>query len=64
MTDPRSGDRHAETPLTVRFSDDRRRLEDFAAATHTPVRRVVRDAVRAWLDKHTAGNGETGDQES
>ena len=52
MADDRAGDRHAETPLTVRFSKDR----------HTPVRRVVRDAVRHWLDKHTspdAGNGET-----
>lgn len=53
MTDPRSGDRHAETPLTVRFSEDRQRLEDYAAATGTPIRRVVRDAVKHWLDKDT-----------
>jgi hypothetical protein len=61
MTDPRSGDRHTENPLTVRFSEDRERLEDYAAATGIPIRRVVRDAVRHWLDKHTAGSGGTGE---
>ena len=53
-----TGDRHRETPVAVRFSEDRQRLEDFARDEGKPVHRVVRDAVRAWLDKH-AKNGNT-----
>ena len=48
-------DRHREKPLSVRFGEaERLRLEDYAAAAGLPVRRVVLDAVRAWLDAHAA----------
>lgn len=52
MPDQRTGDRHAEQPLTVRFGTDRSRLEDYSDRTGLAVRRIVRDAVRHWLDKH------------
>jgi hypothetical protein len=45
-------DRHREKPLSLRLGDQRQRLEDFARETRQPVRRVISDAVRAWLDKH------------
>jgi predicted DNA-binding protein len=54
-------DRHREKPLSVRLGAERQRLDDYARQTGQPVRRVIKDAVRAWLDKHTAGNGETGE---
>ena len=43
-------DRHREKPLSLRLGPDRQRLEDFATDTGQPVRRVIADAVRAWLD--------------
>jgi predicted transcriptional regulator len=46
-------DRHREKPLSLRLGPDRARLEDFARDTRQPVRRVITDAVRAWLDRHT-----------
>ena len=49
-----TGDRHRETPVAVRFSEDRQRLEDFAREHGKAVHRVIRDAVRAWLDKHAS----------
>ena len=45
-------DRHREKPLSLRLGPDRQRLEDFARDTRQPVRKVITDAVRAWLDKH------------
>jgi hypothetical protein len=46
-----AGDRHREKPLSLRFGEaERRRLEDYAAAVGLPVRRVVLDGVKAWLD--------------
>lgn len=51
-------DRHREKPLSLRLGADRERLEDYARDTGQPVRRVITDAVRAWLDKH-AKNGNT-----
>jgi hypothetical protein len=45
-------DRHRETPVAVRFSEDRQRLEDYAHGHGKAVHRVIRDAVRAWLDQH------------
>jgi hypothetical protein len=52
MTSSSSPDRHREKPLSVRLGAERQRLEDFARATGQPVRRVIADAVKAWLDKH------------
>jgi len=54
-------DRHTEKPLSIRLGAERQRLEDYAEQAGQPVRRVIKDAVRAWLDKHSAGNGETGE---
>jgi hypothetical protein len=45
-------DRHREKPLSLRLGDQRQRLEDFARDTHQPLRRIIADAVRHWLDKH------------
>jgi len=45
-------DRHREKPLSLRLGTDRQRTEDYAAAAGLPVRRVILDAVRAWLDRH------------
>lgn len=53
-----TGDRHREKPLSLRLGAERQRLEDYARDTGQPVRRVIADAVRAWLDKH-AKNGNT-----
>ena len=52
-------DRHREKPLSLRLGPDRERLEDFARDTGQPVRRVIADAVRAWLDKHAKTRGNT-----
>jgi hypothetical protein len=44
---------HREKPLSLRLPEDlRQRLEDFARATGQPVRKIIGDAVRAWLDRH------------
>jgi hypothetical protein len=45
-------DRHREKPLSLRLGPDRQRLEDYARDHGQPVRRVVTDAVKAWLDEH------------
>jgi hypothetical protein len=45
-------DRHREKPLSLRLGAERQRLEDFGRDTGQPVRRVIIDAVRAWLDTH------------
>ena len=50
-------DRHTEKPLSIRLGADRQRLEDFAEQADQPVRRVITDAIRAWLDKHAAQTG-------
>ena len=45
-------DRHRHDPITYRPAPDvRERLEHFARDTGQPVRRVIADAVRAWLDR-------------
>lgn len=51
-------DRHREKPLSLRLGAERQRLEDFARTTGQPVRRVIADAVRAWLDQHAPQTGE------
>jgi len=55
-------DRHREKPLSVRLGAERQRLEHFARDTGQPVRRVVTDAVKAWLDQHAARTGMNGKQ--
>lgn len=45
-------DRHREKPLSLRLGTERQRLEDYAREHGQPVRRVIADAVKAWLDKH------------
>ena len=45
-------DRHREKPLSLRLGPERQRLEDYARTAGQPVRRVIADAVKAWLDKH------------
>ena len=45
-------DRHREKPLSLRLGDQRERLEHFARRRGQPVRRVIADAVRHWLDEH------------
>jgi hypothetical protein len=52
-------DRHREKPLSLRLGAERQRLETFARDTGQPVRRVIADAVKAWLDKHAAKTGST-----
>lgn len=52
-------DRHREKPLSLRLGAERQRLEDYARDTGQPVRRVISDAVKAWLDKHAEITGET-----
>lgn len=47
-------DRHREKPLSLRLGAERQRLEDYARATGQPVRRIIADAVTAWLDQHEA----------
>jgi hypothetical protein len=47
-------DRHREKPLSVRLGPERQRLEHFARTAGQPVRRVISDAVKAWLDQHAA----------
>jgi len=47
-------DRHLEKPLSLRLGAERQRLEDYARDTGQPVRRVIADAVRAWLDGHAS----------
>jgi hypothetical protein len=57
-------DRHREKPLSLRLGAQRQRLEDYARDTGQPVRRVISDAVRAWLDRHaktTETTTETGE---
>lgn len=44
-------DRHREKPLSLRLGAERQRLEDYARDTGQPVRRVIADAVTAWLDQ-------------
>ena len=46
-----TGDRHREKPLSLRLGDMRPRLEHFAHENGRPVRGVILDAVRAWLDR-------------
>ena len=46
-----TGDRHREKPLSLRLGAERQRLEDYARDTGQPVRRVIADAVKAWLDE-------------
>jgi hypothetical protein len=46
-------DRHREKPLSLRLGTERQRLEDYARDTGQPVRRVIADAVKAWLDQHS-----------
>lgn len=46
-------DRHQEKPLSLRLGAERQRLEDYARDHGQPVRRVIADAVKAWLDQHT-----------
>jgi predicted DNA-binding protein len=52
-------DRHREKPLSLRLGAERQRLEDFARDTGQPVRRVIADAVKAWLDKQQQDAGST-----
>ena len=52
-----SGDRHREKPLSLRLGAERQRLEDYARDTDQPVRRVIADAVKAWLDRQERGEG-------
>ena len=44
-------DRHREKPLSLRLGAERQRLEDYARDIGQPVRRVITDAVKAWLDQ-------------
>jgi hypothetical protein len=55
-------DRHREKPLSLRLGPDRQRLEAYARDTGKPVRRVIADAVKAWLDKHARTTETTGEQ--
>jgi predicted transcriptional regulator len=55
-------DRHREKPLSLRLGDQRPRLEHFARATGQPVRRVISDAVKAWLDRKQVENETTKEQ--
>jgi len=58
MPDPKP-DWHREKPLSLRLGAERQRLEDYARDTDQPVRRIIADAVRAWLDRHeTTETGE------
>jgi len=52
-----SGDRHREKPLSLRLGAERQRLEDYARTTGQPVRRVIADAVKAWLDRQERSDG-------
>lgn len=53
-----TADRHREKPLSLRLGAERQRLEDYARDTGQAVRRVVADAVRAYLDERdTACSG-------
>jgi predicted DNA-binding protein len=47
-----TGDRHLEKPLSLRLGAERQRLEHFARTTGQPVRRIIADAVKAWLDQY------------
>ncbi|MGH3205105.1 MAG: hypothetical protein ACRDP5_24105 [Streptosporangiaceae bacterium] len=52
-------DYHREKPLSLRLGHaERRRLEDYARDTGQPVRRVIADAVQAWLDQHATRDTE------
>lgn len=53
-------DRHLEKPLSLRLGAERQRLEDYARATGQPVRRVIADAVKAWLDQHAGQAADPG----
>ena len=53
-------DRHREKPLSLRLGAERQRLEDFARDTGQPVRRVITNAVKAWLDQHATVQGRAG----
>ena len=58
----KTADRHRHGPITYRPAPDvRERLEHFARTTGQPVRRVIADAVKAWLDQNetTETTGET-----
>jgi predicted DNA-binding protein len=45
-------DRHREKPLSLRLPPaERQRLDDYARKHGQPVRRVIKDAVTALLDK-------------
>jgi hypothetical protein len=60
-------DRHRETPVAVRFGEDRHELEDYARENGMAVHRVVRKAVRALLDMHRSrceGSTETTETEA
>ena len=50
-------DRHREKPLSLRLGPERQRVEDYARDAGRPVRRVIADAVKAWLDQHSARPG-------
>jgi predicted GIY-YIG superfamily endonuclease len=56
---PPKPDRHREKPLSLRLGAERQRLDDYARATGQPVRRVIADAVKAWLDKQQQDAGST-----
>jgi len=45
-------DRHREKPLSLRLGAERQRLERFARSANKPVRAVISDAVKAWLDQN------------
>lgn len=64
MTSSSMTDRHREKPLSLRLGAERQRLEDFARDTRQPVRRVITDAVRAWLDKHARHEPSAGETPS
>jgi hypothetical protein len=49
-------DRHREKPLSLRLGADRQRLEDYARDHGQPVRRVIADAVKAFLDKNASNS--------
>jgi len=49
----RPGDRHAVKPINWRPSEaDDKRLRDYADTAGIPLRRIIADAVRHWLDRH------------
>ena len=45
-------DRHREKPLSLRLGAERERLENYAHGVGKPIRRVIADAVKAFLDQH------------